>query len=277
MNQFAMRDARDLKDDDVTIIVADNVFEYLADLAGDGERRYVAKDFPCIMPPFRKTWIEFHSEVPYAKFDDAEFHDMGCMVELQEGAPNTPEELRERYPETEHELRMTLWAQKKGNPTFLSCLHTMLLDERGAPLCDQVPAVGPFGTVEMAKGMIVPIMMTLNFLNFRNVSRVDATETEGPSAKWIRRQKQPTLRYHVLQINPLKEIIRKEGNVEGDGLGKALHKVRGHMVHYSEEKPLFGKYAGTFWVPPHDRGNPKFGTVKKDYRVNMGDVKKFSV
>lgn len=32
------------------------------------------------------------------------------------------------------------------------------------------------------------------------------------------------------------------------------HMVRGHFSEYSEERPLFGKYTGRFWIPAHVRG-----------------------
>lgn len=111
-------------------------------------------------------------------------------------------------------------------------------------------------------------IFAITFMNCKNVARRDVTETEGPSAKWIRRQKAPTIRYHVLDINPMKEVLRTEGGIETNGIKKALHICRGHFATYTEEKPLFGKKAGTFWVPAHTRGDIKHGAVIKDYRVN---------
>jgi hypothetical protein len=251
------------------IIIADNVFEYLADLAGGGELHYTAKDFPCIMPPFPMTWIEFRSETPYARFDEVlSLHEMGCLVSFHEGAKDIPAEWRENHPEIAHELQLSLWSVMKGKPMFLCTLHSMPIDKHGMPVMDFVPMCGPFGDPAMAKSMVVPIMMTLQFLNFRNVVQVDVTETEGPPAKWLRRMKQPELTYRMVQINPMKDMLRREGNVATEGLSRALHKVRGHMVTYTEERPLFGKYPGTFWVPAHERGDSKNGVVAKDYRVS---------
>jgi hypothetical protein len=48
---------------------------------------------------------------------------------------------------------------------------------------------------------------------------------------------------------------------------KALHIARGHFAHYTEDRPLFGKYTGTFWRPAHVRGSADFGTVKSTYKV----------
>lgn len=46
-----------------------------------------------------------------------------------------------------------------------------------------------------------------------------------------------------------------------------LHLVRGHLKRYTAEKPLFGKYIGTFYVPAHTRGETENGVIDKDYRV----------
>jgi len=39
------------------------------------------------------------------------------------------------------------------------------------------------------------------------------------------------------------------------------------MKTYTTEKPLFGKYVGNVWCPPHARGNKKMGVIKKDYKI----------
>src|SRR3990167_3444505 len=62
-------------------------------------------------------------------------------------------------------------------------------------------------------------------------------------------------------------------NIEVNGLKKALHIVRGHPVTYTKEKPLFGKYSGTFWKPAHARGSIEQGAVLKDYKVNAPQSK----
>lgn len=46
-----------------------------------------------------------------------------------------------------------------------------------------------------------------------------------------------------------------------------LHSCRGHFKTYTPERRLFGKYIGTFWIPPHMRGNAEVGIVQKEYEV----------
>jgi len=110
-------------------------------------------------------------------------------------------------------------------------------------------------------------MATLSFMNCKNVADKDVTESEGPSAKWIRRQKAPTIRYHVLDINPMKEVLRTEGIIEANGLKKALHIRRGH---FRRGKRPFGRdKPETMWISSHVRGSAEHGIVDKDYRVVM--------
>lgn len=44
-----------------------------------------------------------------------------------------------------------------------------------------------------------------------------------------------------------------------------LHRVRGHYAHYTEEKPLFGKYVGKVLRRSHVRGCADLGWVDKKY------------
>jgi hypothetical protein len=112
-------------------------------------------------------------------------------------------------------------------------------------------------------------LTTLCFLNCKNVRLNDATATHGPPDKWMRRTKTPRIEYKTLCIEPLKAVIKSEGGTGVIGLDKALHICRGHFRHYSEDKPLFGKYAGTFWTPQHVRGKAENGVVIKDYEVKV--------
>jgi len=48
---------------------------------------------------------------------------------------------------------------------------------------------------------------------------------------------------------------------------RAYHLVRGHFATYSEERRLFGKHVGTFFIPAHVRGSAEAGAVVKDYAL----------
>jgi hypothetical protein len=116
---------------------------------------------------------------------------------------------------------------------------------------------------------LFPALITLGFLNCRNVT----TKAIEPDAKLNReRQKaglKPFLRYHTINIEPMKQVLRTEGDIDSVGLKRALHICRGHFATYADsflgrklDAPL------TVWRPSHVRGSAKEGVVISDYKVN---------
>ncbi len=110
----------------------------------------------------------------------------------------------------------------------------------------------------------------ISFMHCKNVRQIESKETA--SEKFHKQYGVPKYTYRTIQIDPMKEVLRREGKSETDGMQRAMHICRGHFSTYSEDKPLFGKYPGTFYVPDHVRGNKKRGEVVKDYDVKPGDT-----
>lgn len=106
----------------------------------------------------------------------------------------------------------------------------------------------------------------LSFCHCKNVTVTEQAQDRGE--RWHRRTKTPILKFHTLNIDPMKKIIRREGQSDQVGLAKALHICRGHFATYTPEHPLFGKYVGTYWRPDHVRGSIQAGAVVSDYNVN---------
>lgn len=79
-------------------------------------------------------------------------------------------------------------------------------------------------------------------------------------------------RRYTLAIKGLRELTKYEQNDSASGPKKALHSVRGHFARYTEEAPLFGRYVGLVWKPPHLRGLAQAGIIKKDYEVEVGEA-----
>lgn len=117
------------------------------------------------------------------------------------------------------------------------------------------------------RSYVVGAMWAVSFMNCKNVTMNDATDSIGPSAKWQRRMRQPKLKYHVLGIDKLKSSLVREGRMYEVGMAKAMHLCRGHFAVYSDEKPLFGKITGQVWRPAHVRGSADSGIVLKDYKI----------
>lgn len=115
-------------------------------------------------------------------------------------------------------------------------------------------------------------LMTINFMNCRNVTLENVTEKEGPPEKWLRRRKQPGLTYRTVTIDPNKP---KRGHSKGGGgiptEKRSFHICRGHFVNYTEangSRGMFGQgIYGTFWVPSHTRGDKEHGQTITTYNV----------
>lgn len=112
-----------------------------------------------------------------------------------------------------------------------------------------------------------PFFLAISFMHCKNV----VTTVNEPPAKlskaYQKRRGVPLVKYYTLEIEPMKQVLRREGQSEKTGLKRALHICRGHFAHYSPDKPLFGRVSGTFWKPAHVRGSLSEGAVIKDYEV----------
>lgn len=280
-----------------TVVIADEVMDYFVQTATYGE---ISTDFnkhaPCLAPPAERVFVE-HKPNPLALAGVVEsmpygmrFCDQGVLFDWADA--DNADGLAERYRlppgATERPSAECRWFclisfvqhfQWQGRSVVGFGGTTVLLwvGPRGESvsfnlICTSPTTISNFAKDEMLLdviGTVYPAMLAVAFMNCKNVVRRDVTETEGPSPKWLRRQKAPEIRYHVLDINPMKEVLRTEGGIESNGLKKALHICRGHFVTYTEERPLFGKITGTFWKPSHVRGSVENGIVDKDYRLKL--------
>jgi hypothetical protein len=119
----------------------------------------------------------------------------------------------------------------------------------------------------MASHYIGPPFLALSLMHCKNVIVHTNEPARKLSAAHNKKHGRPLLRFHTLEIEPIKKILRNEGQIEKVGLARALHICRGHFATYTDDKPMFGKVTGTFWRPAHVRGNLSAGAVIKDYDV----------
>jgi hypothetical protein len=126
--------------------------------------------------------------------------------------------------------------------------------------------------VELARCLFMPALLALSFMNCKNVALSPVEPNAGLNRLRRARGALPLVRHHTIDIGPMRRVLHTEGRMGEVGLRRALHQVRGHFSTYSPERPLFGKVAGTFWVPSHVRGDVARGVVVSDYRVNAPTV-----
>lgn len=115
--------------------------------------------------------------------------------------------------------------------------------------------------------MIAPFGLALSLMHCKNVI-VENHEPPRLSRILEKRGVKPRVRYHTLAIEPMRQVLRREGQSEKTGLKRALHICRGHFKDYSKHG-LFGKYKGMYWWESHARGSADEGVVIKDYAVKQ--------
>lgn len=119
--------------------------------------------------------------------------------------------------------------------------------------------------LDVLSSWLNPAFLALSFAHCRNVV-VREAPIEGQRAR-IRRGDPPISRYYVLEIGGMREIVEQAKAQTGGNLRTALHLVRGHFKSFTPERPLFGRYTGTYWWGLHARGDARAGEVRKDYAV----------
>lgn len=274
------------------LVVADNVGRYLETFK-KGE--YVdVSDFPIVIPPFEYTFVETKFS---NKWREGVGQEGGVLLTL--GEPRLPsgeisEEVRSWFmrPEVKHFLNAILFTTFRGTRPLVLSNALFPIDESGGvvpfdgsgkikhafrwlnPLRDV--AGNELRGAELLRShssilgdTIYPALMAISFMHCRNVTVKKETPPLPLSKKHERRTGRPLLRYHVIQIDHMKQVLEREGHASTEGLRKALHICRGHFKHYGRDGKglLFGKHAATVWVPMHTRGNLEEGAVVKDYDV----------
>jgi hypothetical protein len=268
--------------DQATRIVADNVAAYFYDQAFK-EAWNIESDFPCLASPFEQCWIEWGQRQAAAREfeDDPNFlaHVRGCgvLVSCWPRQPATRGKMRrpERFEDCRWELSLQSYVEDGGRwsgPLWWSihCLSGQgeVLDTIQHSLYNVRTPTETHRDIEMGCGIcMVPAYLALCFLNCKNVTLREEAPPEKLSRAHEKRHGKPLTRYHVLDIEPMKQVLRTEGESEKTGLKKALHICRGHFADYREGQGLFGKYHGRYWVPMHARGAIGEGVVAKDYAV----------
>lgn len=254
-----------------------NVHHYLMEHPSDD---WPVDTFPNLAPPWQNAWFE------YALAREANVN--GKTVTIQTGRDGVHVgflmESLELPSDGGWGLKWTLfvWTDPNAAPTYLGHL-SHFVDRQGRyvgghdarstiyafmPLSSHVD---PRETKEALDSWVKNCYLALSFAHCKNVKIQEHHTPPKVAAKRKKAGKPPGTSYKTLLIDPMKEVLRTEGNIEKNGLKKALHIVRGHFATYTEDKPLFGKVTGTFWKPMHARGNKKHGEIKKDYVIGAPD------
>lgn len=268
----------------------------------------VTQDFPNIAPPFDFAWYEWQAPThwymngQHRERPDARELRTGVMVESHDiwqdagrkagwisAVPNSGDSdlvMKELAAQARWLLTCVAWVQyRKSAPIFFGVVRLAVRPDGGiaADSAGNCWSIGltkqaaehlttlqlqpKIAAGEVGSGLLYPYFLAVMFMHCKNVERVVNEPPAKVNARRAKEGKEPLERYYTLTIDPMKRILSKEGGIEHNGLKKALHICRGHFATY-DEKPLFGKVKGTFWVPQHTRGSDVFGRINKDYKVD---------
>ncbi len=113
---------------------------------------------------------------------------------------------------------------------------------------------------------VVTVLMTLTFMACLNTAMTESLPSPTDDHLYKRQFGVPLTKFKTLVVKPMsKRSDTDDPQKQFDVM--PLHLRRGNFATYTDEAPLFGKYAGTFWRPATVVGNEKNGVVVKDYKV----------
>lgn len=266
--------------EDLQVIHADNVAEFF--YTGDEKADWTYKGFPNLAPPFDHFWIEY--PLPELLNINGRMQPSGLGGLGRIGfewramdASTFRHNHRTEYGldtvvQTPH-ARWILAANVFARPGTVGLLIAVDGEGHGVQSAsgDNLflmvqPGLEPWARIltQHFVTIVGPVFLTLSLMHCRNVERVPKISSPKRSRGAYRNQSRFT--YHTLNIAPMRRVLETEGQSQTLGMQRALHICRGHFATYTD-RPLFGKYRGTFWVPMHVRGAVEAGRATKDYNV----------
>ena len=267
------------------VILIDNVASYM--LTGtDQEYWDLEKHFPNMSPPFSACWFEYkmptkvHSKergdtdlsnvIPHGRCGLLMFAPGRDEVTL---APDSDDELPESVKWVlTFEMFLDL-GERNCTAQGPHGTWFVFIDAEGqivnTPLFQGFHEPEQTQVVQDMMTFIHPALLAISFMHCKNVT-LEHNEVPPKLAKKYERNHgvKPTA-YKTLVIEPLKEILRREGRSGEVGLQKAMHICRGHFKDYRQGAGLFGKYHQLVWHPSVVRGSKKGEVPPREIEVRV--------
>lgn len=252
-------------------IILDNVYDHYCKRGSLNIR----SDVPNWSPPFRQFFVEWNDSDAQSGILAYVFDANDVALPRLMGANREMDESLQIAKDVAKWVIVTsLWfthskGQYAGRPLCALVFGTLIIDRAGKLLWHGYTGEGiDIDGTEMNNVMtsrLLVLGLGLSFMNCRNVKCSD--RVVECSRQFHKRTKAPQLLFKTLDITPMRDILRHEGYSDTEGTARALHICRGHFATYSEDRPLFGRLSGTFWVSDHVRGKSENGEVVKNYKV----------
>lgn len=260
---------------DCPVFYVDNVAEYWSHRWDSGDR-VKASELPTLAPAFPRMWFEWRiaprvtRPIPHSDERSKEATEYEAVEIVAEEIVGGGWKLLmspwSRMGEFDYqETPKGEWHRKEINAVPIKWTTWELILGPGGEVVDSTN--GPvFGAANGHEDLMTfPALMALAFMHCKNIRHVER-EPVYYSGKGWRSVKPKHVRHYTLEIDPMREVLRREGNAEAVGLARALHICRGHFKDY-RQSGLFGKIKGIFWWDSMVRGKPEHGQVVKDYAV----------
>ena len=268
LSKYGTFDVSQIKESNCEVIKCDNVLEYMFEQKMPQDGGFGINELVNVKLPFEEVFIE-------AKIEG---DDMGIWSIFQEDR---------------NRIFSVCYYRFKGSQPFSPMIFDVTHDNNGKPIkwgsewnqTYKSNIIQNFGHKEFEYNDSLYLayfyvsLLTVQFMHCKNVRKIENDpNTEIPRrvrSHWEKKGKPPLTKYYTLEIEPLKKILKTEGDIEKNGLKLALHICRGHFKDFSDGKGLFGKYKGLYWWDSQVRGHKEYGEVVKDYNVNTlekGDI-----
>jgi hypothetical protein len=246
----------------IPIFVVDNIIKWVTS-SGESDSFQIGDNFEIMMvPPFDEFWIEFNID-PVGIDASPVLQGFHCAVNLL--SPSTDN----KKWEIEF-VRYSCVGKYLAGPidfTFLRLnAEGFITGSRfGTFLIDKRPLEIYFNFVCKAFHLC---FLALHFLSYPKVRTEEVLPPKRLLGnKALKRGERQPVKFKVLDIEPLKVLLRTEGKMDEVGLKQALTNVRGHWRIYTPEKPLFGHFVGKVFIKDHARGSSELGIIKNTYNI----------
>jgi len=235
---------------------------YPYSLVADTERDWIASvaevikgwDSIATNPPFDNCWIELSDA-------DDKFNVGIALCRVDEG-------IRLAW-------RMLIFTQPWGKPYASAAPGTFTYEWNEEGLLQPKAEVRTWADSDEAEQSVrlqfclsSTAIVAFSLAHCKNVELVERLPKRHEQRE-AKRRGEPILKYHEIVIDPgkTKQVAIGAGSSRQDTPSRALHIARGHFATYTPDRPLFGKFTGTYWRPAHVRGSADLGAVKSTYKV----------
>jgi hypothetical protein len=259
----------------IPIIAGDDVAMYVESLPKGTDMSDVVSS---MAPPFQRFFIEFQG-VP----NHEQFNAWGVLV-IDEENPDSIKKWEGADVKPRWLLKLITFAEReKGKPFGPITRHYAGLAEDGTWLREEDGGVfwcgGPVkfkpeppeeviqSLGDIYAQLLFPALLTISFMHCKNIELKPVVPPQKLSLRHRKEKGRELVRYHVLEIAPIRRLLDKYRRGEKSDLRNALHICRGHFKTFTADAPLLGRSIGTYWWAPQVRGAKDAGIVLKDYRV----------